>query len=98
MALQYEPLKPLARDYTFTVQLFDSAGNKVAQGNDHVPGEPEYPSSRWRTHEVLQDQFEIELAPDAHAGEYKIMLRAYDAVDGTELGDLTEVGTLKIEE
>jgi hypothetical protein len=95
LLLQYEPLKPLTRDYTFSVQIFGAT--KVAQGNDHVPGEGEYPSTRWRVRETLQDEFKIALPPDLPPGEYKMMLRAYDAVDDSALGDLTEFGVLKIQ-
>jgi hypothetical protein len=95
LLLQYEPLQPLTRDYTFSVQIFDGA--KVAQGNDHVPGEGEYPSTRWRVDETLQDEFKIALPPALPTGEYKMMLRAYDAADDSALGDLTEFGVLKVE-
>lgn len=97
LGVQYEPRKRLTRDYSFSVQLFDRAGNKIAQGNDHVPGEAEYPPSQWRTGDVIQDQFTIELSPDAAAGEYKLMLRAYAGDDG-ELGELTEIGVIEVDD
>lgn len=98
LALQYEPLKKLTRDYTFSLQLMDQSGRKVAQGNDHIPGEREFPSSRWHVGQVVQDTFEIVLDSNLPPGEYKLMLHAYDPTDGAEIGELTELGIFKIEE
>ncbi len=98
LGVQYEPLHRLKRDYTFSLQLFDANNNKVAQGNDHIPGQDEYPPSKWQGAEVLQDQFKIALAPNLPAGNYRVMLRAYDTSSGAELGNLTEIGELTIEE
>ena len=97
LLLQYETRKPLTRDYKFSLQIFDATGSKVAQGNDHIPGESEYASSRWRAREIIQDEFTVTLAPELAAGDYQIMLRAYDETDGSELGELTEIGTLEIQ-
>lgn len=98
LAVQYEPLKKLARNYTTSLQIFNTDGVKVSQGNDHVPGGIEYPSSKWRVDEVIRDEFEIELNPDLRTGEYKLMLRVYEPSSGDELGELMEIGTLTIEE
>ncbi len=96
LAIQYEPLQTLRRDFTTSVQLFDANGKKIAQGNDHVPGETEYPSSKWRVGGTIQDQFDIELDPNLETGNYKIMLRVYDPSSGEEVGELTEVGEIRI--
>lgn len=96
LLLQYEPLQKLARDYKFSVQLYRGK-NKVAQGNDHLPGEGEYPPTRWRAGEILQDEFVIALAPDLEPGDYRIVLVAYDDADGSELGP-ADIGTLRVEE
>lgn len=98
LTLQYELLERLARDYTISVQLFDANENKVAQANDHIPGQGEYPPRQWRVGEILQDEFAIELAPNLETANYKIMLRVYDPSSGEELGELTEVAEIMIEE
>lgn len=97
LAVQYVPLKKLSRNYTTSLQLFDTNNEKIAQGNDHVPGAEEYPSSEWRVNQVVQDQFEIELAPNLRPGNYRIMLRMYDPSSGDELGELTQVGQIDID-
>lgn len=96
LLLQYEPLKALSRDYKFSVQL-QQAGEKVAQGNDHLPGEGEYPPTRWRPREILQDEFDLSLEPHLAPGDYDIVLVAYDESDGSELGP-AKIGVLRVTE
>lgn len=96
LVLQYEPLKLLTRDYKFSVQ-FQHDGDKVAQGNDHVPGEGEYPPTRWRAGEILQDEFDISLDPSLAPGDYDIVLVAYAERDGSELGP-SRIGVLRVTE
>ncbi|RIK33769.1 MAG: hypothetical protein DCC52_02405 [Chloroflexi bacterium] len=67
LRLQYEPLRALTRDYKFSLQL-QREGVKVAQGDDHLPGEGEYPPTRWRAREILQDEFLVRLDPALEPG------------------------------
>lgn len=96
LAIQYVPLKKLARNFTTSLQLFDAEGKKVAQGNDHVPGDVEYPSSKWRVGQVIQDQFDIQLDPNVPSGNYKLMLSVYDPSSGEAIGELTQIGEIQI--
>lgn len=98
LAVQYQLLEPLTRDYTTSLQLLDANNNKVSQGNDHVPGQLEYPSSRWRVGEIIQDQFDIELDPNLEAATYQVMLRVYDPSSGDAVGELTKIGEIEINE
>jgi hypothetical protein len=54
IVLYWQVRQRLAVDYTTTVQLFDAAGNKLAQ-NDGKPGGAFYPTSLWKIGEVLRD-------------------------------------------
>ncbi len=96
LRLQYEPLKPLTRDYKFSLQL-QRAGIKAAQGDDHLPGEGEYPPTRWQPREILQDEFTVRLDPALEPGDYQLTLVAYDETDGSALGPV-EIGVLQIGE
>lgn len=98
LGVQYEPLEQLARDYKASLQLLNEAGEKVAQGSDHIPGEGEYPPTKWRVGQVVQDQFDIVLDPGIPTDIYRVMLSMYDPVSGEELGELTQIGTLRIDE
>ncbi|MDL1896652.1 DUF2723 domain-containing protein [Anaerolineae bacterium CFX7] len=96
LRLQYEPLRALTRDYKFSLQL-QREGVKVAQGDDHLPGEGEYPPTRWRAREILQDEFLVRLDPALEPGAYQLTLTAYAEPDGSALGPV-EIGTLRVEE
>ncbi len=96
LLLHYEPLRALPRDYKFSVQIYRGE-DKVAQGNDHLPGEGEYPPTRWRAREILQDEFEISLDPTIAPGDYRLVLVAYDESDGSEIGP-AEIGILRVGE
>jgi hypothetical protein len=98
LKVQYVPSEQLTHDFSTSIQLLDSSGKKVAQGNDHIPGEAEYPSSKWRAGETIQDQFDIELDPNLRAGAYDVMLAFYDPASGTALGDLTPIGKIELVE
>jgi hypothetical protein len=96
LAVYWQPLKPLARNYKTSLQLFDLTQNKVAQGEDHQPGGEEYPSSLWQPGETLQDRFTLKLSPNVRRGVYHLFVRVYDAESAEALGDLTEIGTLNV--
>jgi Protein O-mannosyl-transferase TMEM260-like len=94
IAVYWQPLAPLDRDYTTSLQVFDGAGSKIAQGDDHKPGGDTYPTSLWQSGETLQDRFTLALPPDMDAGAYHLAVQVYDADEA--LGDLTEIGTLQV--
>lgn len=98
LGVQWHPLRTLERNYTTSVQLYNAAGKKVAQGNDHVPGEPDYPMSQWRAGRIIEDPFEVQINRNLEPGDYKVFVRVYDPETGDDLGELTEIGTLFIEE
>lgn len=98
LGVQYKPLEPLTRDYKASLQLLNDAGEKVAQGSDHIPGEGEYPPTKWRVGQVVQDQFDIDLDPGIKTDIYRVMLSMYDPISGEELGELTQIGTFRIDE
>jgi hypothetical protein len=96
LSVQYESLLQLAQDYTTSLQMFDSNGEKVAQGNDHVPGLGEFPPTAWGAGQLIRDQFELQLPPSLAPGTYELMLRFYDPESGQDLGELTPIGKIQI--
>jgi hypothetical protein len=96
IGVQYEPLRSLKRPYTLSLQLFDLEGEKVGQADDHVPGQGEYPPTRWGVGELIQDRFSLMLNSELSPGSYSLMLRAYTPAGEDELGELTEIGTIEI--
>lgn len=98
LGVQWHPLRPLERNYKTSVQLYDAEGQKVAQGNDHTPGEPDYPMSKWRVGRIIEDRFEMQINPNLEPGDYNVFVRVYDPETGDDLGEITEIGTLLVEE
>lgn len=97
LGVQYKPLRSLDRDFKFSAQIRTPGGDKVAQANDHIPGEGEYPPTRWQAGQVLTDHFEFRLGPDLEPGDYELVILAYDPASGDELGQ-AELGVFTIAE
>jgi hypothetical protein len=98
LAVDWQPLARLTRDYNISLQLLDGSGHKIAQGNDHRPGGDIYPSSLWRTGETLEDHFVMTIPPEARAGKYNLYVRVYNLTTGDSLGELTAIGTIAVAE
>jgi hypothetical protein len=98
IAVYWQPLQALGRDYSTSLQVFDDAGQKVAQGGDHRPGGDTYPSSKWQSGETLYDLFAVTMQPDVVPGAYRLFVKVYDPVSDESLGELTEIGTLEVSE
>jgi hypothetical protein len=75
VTLHWQVEAPLAADYSATVQLFDDAGEKLAQ-DDHKPGGAFYPTSLWKPGEVLLDRHTITLQTGAKPAS--LLLGFYD--------------------
>ena len=76
VTLHWQVAAPLAADYSATVQLFDDAGEKLAQ-SDHRPGGAFYPTSLWKPGEVLLDRHTLTLPAGAQPA--RMLLGFYDA-------------------
>ncbi len=98
LSVYWLPLAPLGRDYSTSLQIFDDAGQKVGQGDDHRPGGDTYPTSLWQPGETLQDDFTVTLQSDVDPGVYHLFVKVYDPVGEDILGDLTEIGTVEVVE
>lgn len=96
VSIFWQVVAPMNRDYTASLQIFDRAGRKLAQAPDHRPGAASYPTSMWRPGERLRDVFNLTIPPDASRGTYHLFVRVYDAGTEDALGDLTEIGTVRI--
>ena len=75
VTLHWQVAAPLTADYSATVQLFDSAGEKLAQ-DDHKPGGAFYPTSLWKPGEVLLDRHTLTLPAGAQPA--RMLLGFYD--------------------
>lgn len=96
VAVYWHPLKALTRNYTTSLQVFDEAGVKLAQGVDHSPGGDTYPTSLWAPGETLRDSFSLTVPASTNPGSYHLFVKVYDPQTDDTLGDLTEIGTLGV--
>lgn len=84
LALHWRVDGAVGADYTTSVQLFDAAGEKIAQ-DDRRPGGAFYPTSLWKTGEVLVEQHT--LAVDGGHVPAELLVTMYT---GPELTPLAE--------
>jgi hypothetical protein len=74
------------RDWTVFTHLLGSArpdGNRVWAGNDAQPGQGSIPTSTWLPGDLILDEYQLQLPPDASPGKYEIEVGLYDpAKDG----------------
>ncbi len=68
----------IMRDATVFVHLYDKGGKLWSQ-QDNQPVHGSYPTSQWQPGEIVVDQYDLRLPPDAPAGTLAMMVGVYDA-------------------
>jgi hypothetical protein len=94
VALYWQALRPLEKNYTAFVHLLDEAGTLVAQRDRPPAG---YPTAVWRPGEVVVDPFTIELPPDLPPGTYHLQTGFYDPTTLARLGEATDLGQITLD-
>ena len=74
LTLYWQVETGLDADYTTTVQIFDGAGNKLAQ-HDAPPGDPYYPTSLWKAGDQLVERHL--LTPNSTATPTGLLIAMY---------------------
>jgi hypothetical protein len=73
--------EPLSEQITFTVQLFDDSGQRVAQIDQEMGGGA-YPTTMWHTwmdEPVVVDEFPLEVPTHIAKGRYLLRAGAYES-------------------
>ena len=96
VAIYWQPLVKLDRNYTTYVHLLDANGIKVAQGNDHQVGGDFYPTSMWQIGETLRDEQTIALPQNLAPGTYRLAAGMYAQPGLQMLGERVEIGQLQM--
>jgi hypothetical protein len=78
------------------LHLYDAAGEKAAQADDHRPGGEYLPSTLWRPGDVIADSFQITLPADLPPGEYTLMVGFYEADTGQRIADPLPTGVIEL--
>ena len=88
ITLHWQVVDPLPGDYTTTVQLFDAAGNKLAQ-DDRRAGGDYYPTTLWKPGEVILDRHA--LARPEGAQPSRLLVGMYTGPDAALLAPPLEL-------
>jgi hypothetical protein len=84
IALLWQPLKEMDRDYSVFIHLVGPDGQIRGQ-HDGQPVGGFRPTSSWRMGQEIPDQHALYLAPGAPPGEYWLVVGLYDGATGQRL-------------
>ena len=84
LTLYWQALEEMQVSYTVFTHLLD-AENRIWGQRDSVPGAGTLPTTSWVKGEIITDQYEIVVDPEAPPGEYVIEIGMYDADTGQRL-------------
>ena len=77
VALYWQALEDINRDYLLAVQLTDEQGEVGAERFDS-PVYGTYPTTEWSEGEVLKDWHNVSLPPDMPQGQYEVFVRVLE--------------------
>ncbi len=89
LTLYWRALDEMEVSYTVFVHLLDRE-NRIWGQRDSVPGNGTLPTTGWVKREVIADEYEFTVRPDAPPGEYLIEVGLYDAQTGQRLPVLSK--------
>ncbi len=96
VALEWQSLRPVDRDFQVFVHLLNEQGEKLAQ-RDGQPVLWLRPTSTWQPGERIVDRYGLLLPDDLPPGEYRIAVGLYDAASGQRLPVSAGPGDFAIE-
>ena len=76
--------RPTGSAYTTFIHVVDSTGHIVAQG-DAPPTLGVYPTTSWRTGEIIRDPRAVRIPGDLRPGRYEVFVGLYDTETGSRL-------------
>ncbi len=105
LTLGWQGLRPMADDYTVSVQLIGPDGRLYGQA-DAWPVQGTLPTSQWSPGQHIADPYQVTLRPDAPPGRYRVGIVVYLLATQTRLplldrsgrviGDIAWVGELEV--
>jgi hypothetical protein len=84
LTLFWRALQDMEKDYTVFTHLVDDGENIWGQ-KDNPPVDGFYPTSQWEEGEIVRDQYDLIISPDARLGEYWLEVGMYLAETGERL-------------
>lgn len=92
LTLFWQALQAMDRGYTVFIHLVDEQGRFWGQ-KDNPPVDGFYPTTVWEVGEIVRDQYDLPISPDAPPGPYQIEVGMYLAETGERLPVLAEDGS-----
>jgi hypothetical protein len=92
LTLYWRARQRMTVNYTVFTHLLGEDGGIWGQ-RDNIPVEGTYPTTGWVDGEVITDEYEIAIKPEAPSGDYQIEVGMYDAATGQRLPVFDEGGT-----
>jgi hypothetical protein len=91
IVFRWEALQDVKKDNKVFAQLL-RAGDQIWGQSDHVPVRGLAPTRTWKAGQVIVDEFQLSVSPDAPADVYDLVVGLYDSatVDRLELPDRTD--------
>jgi hypothetical protein len=84
LALFWQCLEPMGENYTVFIHLGDGA-QKIWGQKDNQPVDNFYPTTKWETGQIIRDQYDLTLSPQAPSGQYQLEVGMYLAETGERL-------------
>jgi len=91
LTLYWKALAEMDTSYTVFIHLL-GAEDKIWGQRDSLPGNSALPTTGWLPGEVIVDQFEVPVQPDAPPGQYVIEVGMYRAETGQRLPIINQKG------
>jgi hypothetical protein len=91
LTLYWQALAEMDTSYTVFIHLLGEDGRIWGQ-RDSVPGDGALPTTGWLPGEIIADECEVALAPDAPPGAYAVAVGWYEATTGKRLTVFDEGG------
>jgi len=89
LTLFWQCLKEMDQDYTVFTHLVDGEGRLWGQ-QDNPPVDGFYPTTKWQEGEIVRDQYDLLISPEAQPGEYQLEIGMYLVETGQRLTILSE--------
>lgn len=93
LTLFWQALEEMDKDYTVFTHLTGAKGHIWGQ-KDNPPVDGFYPTTGWEEGEIVRDQYDIPISPDAPPGEYQIEVGMYVRETGGRLPVLDGEGQI----
>lgn len=91
LVLYWQARREMSTSYTVFTHLLDEGGQIWGQ-KDNPPQGGKYPTTGWMEGEVVRDEYEIPISPDAPSGSYLLEVGMYQAETGARLPAFDEKG------